>query len=305
MTTTSPSSLLGRHAPEPTIDLDHLMPNADLDGLLESLGVGTVVPARTRRRRLRRWSALGAAAAVLAVAVLVGQSILSQPQPAAAIARLAETAGEQPVPVIPEGKYLRTVFVDNPDGIEGWPQDYPRELDTWISSDGTKTIYETMGVQQNRASWRVLPWEQLAGVREVEQMPTDPNALFRVVLPDGVDESDPFAEEYAFDHFLDIVRYGYAPPGVNQAAITAMGLLSSVHVEPSVSYLGEPCLRVTRTEVNRDSEESYGCFQESTGHLLEWGSDYPGSAPFISVLMSRELLDEGPTEPVDPPRLNN
>ncbi len=221
------------------------------------------------------------------------------------IARLAETAGEQPVPVIPEGKYLRTVFVDNPDGIEGWPQDYPRELDTWISSDGTKTIYETMGVQQNRASWRVLPWEQLAGVREVEQMPTDPNALFRVVLPDGVDESDPFAEEYAFDHFLDIVRYGYAPPGVNQAAITAMGLLSSVHVEPSVSYLGEPCLRVTRTEVNRDSEESYGCFQESTGHLLEWGSDYPGSAPFISVLMSRELLDEGPTEPVDPPRLNN
>lgn len=292
MNTMPPSDLLSRHAPAPRADLDHLMPS----------------PVLGHRRR-RRWTVLGAAAATLAVGALTGQLLLGQPQSAAALTQLAETAGAQPDPVIPEGMFLRIVSIGNPDSDPNDNLNHPTEFDTWTGSDGTITVYRTEG--ERRESWIVEPEAYAARdsypgntAMDVARLPADAEELLRLARGVSSDQDDPdkWRDERAFEYLLDVLRMGYASPAVNQAAITVMGMLSGVRVEQSVSYLDEPCLRVTRAEVNRAGEEASGCFEESTGDLLEWGqsSGYPHT--FVSVVMSRELLDHGPTEPVDPVR---
>lgn len=302
----TPSEMLSRHAPEPTVNLDHVLEHVHRRASIPS----TAAPRR--RRSLRGRMATAVAAAVAAGALVVAPSMLGNPQPAAALAQLAQTASEQSGPVIPEGKYLRLIVVENPDGVEGDVHDaYPRTREVWTDSQGNTTFYDTEGLARKESSFYVPETDRNApagypnnSLSYVRGLPTDAKELDSL-LRSGLADGGLSRDERIFTFLSDVLITGYAPPEVNRAAIAAMANLDNISVERSSSYRKQPCLRVSFAEPKRAGLRNHVCFNESDATLLETGNTSPVSLPFLTVVMSREILDEGPAKPVDPVRTNN
>lgn len=259
--------LLERAGTVEPIDPALLQHTAEMLSTLESADPSAPVVAMADRHRHRGRRRLvlpfGAAAAVIALAVLVATVILpdssGRPPSAGAseLGRLALVADSQPPPTAPgPGQYQYTSSVEAYtssvlDGPHPYTYLLPETRQIWIGADGSGRILETFGTAsflspQDQAAWQAAGSPNLAqgpsdstfgpgqlsdGPTDLSKLPTDPSALGALLSSRQIEGGPPGPAE-DFTQVGDLLRETDASPALRAALFQVAAAI------PGVQQLG-------------------------------------------------------------------
>lgn len=221
---------------------------------------------RVGKSRRHRWMMRSAAAAavVLLAGGVSGASLLLRPgspagpgtAAAAALARLAHIAADQPAPSAPgPGQYLyvdsveayTSTFASGPSGGPGYVVLLPEHRQIWKAADGSGAIRETFGQPtflsaQDRANWKAdgdppiphAPTNRSFGPGGLEDgpthlsnLPTNPSALAAEIASRKIEGGPPGPAE-DFTQVADLLRETDASPALRSALYKVAARLPGV-----------------------------------------------------------------------------
>jgi hypothetical protein len=205
----------------------------------EDLPAGRIVALAPRRSR-RRWVALGAAAAVAALAVLGGTTVFAPDTAlprADAVERLAATAALAPTLEVGPGQYLHQVVASTQAHRDAQTPAVDSTSESWVDADGTTWLRVVSraaptGTTYSRVPATPLGDDPFMGTQPADylQWPTEPKALraffdahLRSTGPNALDPS-----QAIFENSTDRFVQGMTPPALNAAMIRVLGDLPQV-----------------------------------------------------------------------------
>jgi hypothetical protein len=238
--------------------------------------VDGVTPTHPRRRRL---AVLVAAAALVAVAAIVGPSLLgsrgSSAEAATVLLQAAHSAGQQPGGW-PDVPYWHSVSTYQRDG-----KTYTREI--WISHHGTSVLRDpgvapgvlALGPGIFPAGGSAFTWDQLYA------LPTDPTAL-AATLRSGIHGAGKDDDSELFVIVGDLLRESPAPPALRQALYEVAASVPGVTADGVVTDRDDR----RGNGVTRDGQQYV--IDPHTGQLLQeqdqgWVSTYESQGPATSA----------------------
>jgi len=198
-----------------------------------------------RRRSARRWVALGAAAAVAAVALSIAPTVLSDKtgDSASAASQLVTSARLSTSPVIPDGKFLHMVVQQDQSSSDPATNPGRSTLESWTAADGRVWRRDVRGSHVQLHAFPAFSEGPIdfspAGSG---RLPTDPEALRRLL--DARVQGSSSHNEAVFVALGDVLRMGYVPAAARAAAIEVAAGLPEVTVtrtdsETTLSFIDE------------------------------------------------------------------
>ena len=248
---------------------------------------GRIVALAPRRSR-RRWVALGAAAAVAALAVLGGTTVFAPTRAlprADAVERLASTAAVAPTLDVGPGQYLHQVVVYSQPHRDAQTPAVDATSETWVDADGTTWLRTVDRAGTARTTYERIPASDLGddpfmGTQpaDYQQWPSDPAGLraffdahIRSTGPNSLDPS-----QAIFENCSDRFAQGMTPPALNAAMIRLLGSLPQVTTS-RVQFAGHDAVKLEYRGAYVDAVY----FDEATARYL--GETDSGSRAEVTV----------------------
>ncbi|WP_406830858.1 hypothetical protein ABEG17_17940 [Pedococcus sp. KACC 23699] len=253
----------------------------------EDTPAGRVVALAPRRSR-RRWVALGAAAAVAALAVLGGTTVFAPDTAlprADAVERLAATAALAPTLEVGPGQYLHQVVTFSQAHRDSQTPAVDSTSESWTDADGTTWLRDVSRAAPTGTTFSRFPATPLGddpfmGTQPADylQWPTEPTALralfdahIRSTGPNALDPS-----QAIFENCTDRFVQGMTPPALNAAMIRVLGDLPQVSTS-RVRFAGHDAVKLEYRGAYVDAVY----FDEASGRYL--GETDPGNRTVVTV----------------------
>ena len=255
--------------------------------------------ALTPRRTRRRWVALGAAAAVAALAVLGGTTVFAPDTAlprADAVERLASTAALAPTLEVGPGQYLHQVVTYTQEERGAQTPAVDSTSETWTDADGTtwlRVVSRTAptGTTYSRFPATPLGDDPFMGTQpsDYQQWPTEPVALRAFfdahIRSDGPGALDP--SQAIFENCTDRFVQGMTPPALNAAMIRLLGSLPQVSTS-RVRFAGHDAVKLEY----RGAYVNAVYFDDATARYL--GETDPGNR--TEVVVQPSIVEAVPAE---------
>lgn len=265
----------------------------------------------SRRLGLRRAAILSGAAALLAATVVVSPALIGSESTSAtaAIEPLVDIAENADPVVIPKGKFLHVVTVENPDGPPRGRYyeeslklgEYPRTLESWMSSDGhlwRRDSTTNGNVRLNDFGVQGGSFPGSPSPKEATKLPDEPRAL-QSFLRDNVSGSNS-RNEAVFVAIGELARSGLLPPKVRAASLEVIAALPEV-TATKTTVGGSQMVRVDFADDSIRKDEVFTLlFDATTADLVEDIQWLRGKVNFRSVITRREIVSAMPPGLAEP-----
>lgn len=257
----------------------------------------TARPASARRLRLAVVG-VAAAAALVVGAPLIGDRVVPS---ASAVEHLASAARNADRVVIPAGKYLHLLTVENPDGpLPGsgpaLQAEYPRALESWTDSQGQIWRRDSAPGGSVRYFHFSVPSQDSVNTPSpafAATFPTQPGQL-EAFLRSRVSGSSS-QNEALFVAIGDMMRLGYVPPAVRGAALEVLADLPEV-TATTTTLDGVDVTRVDFSDQSIRGDLTFSLyFDSATAALVKEVMADKGVTSFMSVVKSSDLVGGVPS----------
>ena len=265
------------------------------------------VRALTPRRSRRRWVALGAAAAVAALASLGAVTVLA-PEAALpkadAVEQLARTAALAPSLELGAGEYIHHVVHVTQRNSDAQTPAVDLTSESWVDAEGTTWRRDVSRTDPVGTTYHRLPASDLGddpfqGTQPSDYLkwPTEPTALRTFfdahIRSDGLNALD--ASQSIFEDCSDRFTSGTTPPRLNAALIRLLGSLPQVTTS-RVQFAGRQAVELEY----RGAYVNALYFDEQTaaylGETAQGERTVAEGAPGVVDALPREVRDRAVTE---------
>jgi hypothetical protein len=188
------------------------------------------------RTAVWRWGAVAAAIVAVSVATsVILRGAADRPLGSPALMELAAVASVQPPPSVPAGSYVYTraqvrASVTSPGGTTGETVIVGSQRETWIASDGSGLVLERPLPLGSGDARRVTAEPGTLRFTNLDQLPTEPEALQDVIMKPGLlDEPDDDFE--VLSGIGALLRDSYVSPAHRRALFLIVEGVEGVQVE--------------------------------------------------------------------------